>query len=71
MVRDYKALEKLSPSWETELQRLSPDVILWPTGKPLSTLLRHDPRWEVLYRDRTAVVFARRGAGRATHAENP
>ena len=60
MVRDHKALEELSPDWEKVLGRLNPDLILWPSDKPLAVLLKSDPRWRVLYRDRTATVFARR-----------
>lgn len=60
MMRDYEALENLSPSWESVLRERNPDVILWPAKKPLAVILRRDPRWRVIYQDETAVIFTRR-----------
>jgi hypothetical protein len=60
MVRDLKTLEHLSPSWRQRLNQLDPDVILWPADKPLAIILRNDPEWRTLYRDKKAAVFARK-----------
>jgi hypothetical protein len=59
MMRDYDDLEKLSPNWRSTLTKLNPDVILWPSNKPLAVILRGDPGWRVIYQDDVALVFAR------------
>ena len=60
MRRDLKAFQSLSGDLDKELQRLNPDVILWPADKPLAVVLRRDSHWQVLYQDKKAVVFGRR-----------
>ena len=59
MMRDYEALEKLSPNWRSVLRERDPDVILWPVSKPLAVVLRAAPGWRVASEDCTAVVFVR------------
>lgn len=57
MTKQLEGLEELSPRWEDQLRELNPDVVLWPTAKPLAVLLRRDPDWRIIYEDKTAVVF--------------
>lgn len=55
------ALENLSPNWERYLKRYNPDVIVWSPQMPLAIILRSEPDWRIVYEDKTAVVFVRRG----------
>lgn len=59
MVADYKALEKLSPNWQSQLKKLNPDVILWPVNDPLVIVLRKSTDWRVIYEDDTSAIFAK------------
>jgi hypothetical protein len=55
------------PGWSTDPELGRARLVIAATGKPLTSLLRGDPRFAVAYEDGVAVVFTRKAAAeRAT-----
>jgi hypothetical protein len=46
-----------STAWKKDAELYRAGVIIAQTGKPLTHLLRHDPRYHLVYEDNTAAVF--------------
>jgi hypothetical protein len=57
----YLAVNYLASGWPDVLNRSHPDAILLPSNHPLVTLLKQDPNWHLLERDRVATLFTRTG----------
>ncbi|MEO6796917.1 MAG: hypothetical protein ABI401_15165 [Candidatus Dormibacter sp.] len=57
----YLAVNYLASGWPDVLNRYHPDAILLPSNHPLATLLKQDPNWHLLERDRVATLFTRTG----------
>lgn len=58
---NYQALLSAAPEWHGIMSRYDFDVALLPFDWPLGSVLEHDPDWELVYRDRLARLFVRRG----------
>ena len=46
-----------SIAWEKDPELLRARLIIAQTGKPLTHLIRGDPRYRLVYEDNTAAVF--------------
>jgi hypothetical protein len=57
---DYKVLQGASPKWPEVLARYGFERALLPADWPLGSILERDPAWQLVYRDKQAVLFARR-----------
>jgi hypothetical protein len=51
-----------STAWENDPELLRARVIIAQTGKPLTYLIRRDPRYQLVYEDNTAAVFVLDGS---------
>jgi hypothetical protein len=58
---DYRTLFGAEPGWVELLDRYGFDLALLPHDWPLSTMLERQPGWRVVYRDKVAVLYARKG----------
>ena len=58
---DYLALLRAQPTSPDILNRYEADVVLWPKGHPLVTLLQTQPEWKTVYADKGWVVLIRSG----------
>jgi hypothetical protein len=58
---DYEVLMSAAPQWSEILSRYDFNIALLPLDWPLGSVLERDPRWELVYRDRLARLFVRRG----------
>jgi hypothetical protein len=52
-------LEKLQPGWSQYLDHHHVRYVLWRRSLPLTQALMLDPKWQLIFRDRTSVVFKR------------
>lgn len=59
LLHDDAMLEKLQPGWRPYLERNHVRFVLWKRSLPLAQALRLDPRWRLVFRDHTSVVFER------------
>jgi hypothetical protein len=50
------------PDWRKPLERLGIQTVIISPTAPLSSLLREDDSWRMVYEDRQAVVFTRSGS---------
>lgn len=57
---DYKVLQGAGPRWPEVLARYGFERALLPADWPLGSILQRDPAWQLVYRDKQAVLFARR-----------
>jgi len=57
--REYLDLMNAAPDWESIMTRRRFDLALVPAEWPLAQLLMRDPRWQVRYLDRQAVLLER------------
>ncbi|MFB3826366.1 MAG: hypothetical protein ACE15B_06335 [Bryobacteraceae bacterium] len=58
--RQYQSLMSATGPWESVFERYAFQFALLPHDWPLQAVLARDPRWRLVYRDRTAALFARR-----------
>jgi hypothetical protein len=59
LLHDDQVLEKLQPGWSDYLEREHVRYVLWKRSLPLTQALMLDPGWNLVFRDRTSVVFER------------
>ncbi|HLI82263.1 MAG TPA: hypothetical protein VKV17_00005, partial [Bryobacteraceae bacterium] len=57
---DYKILQGAGRKWQEVLTRYGFERALLPADWPLGSILERDPNWQIVYRDKQAVLFARR-----------
>jgi hypothetical protein len=57
---DYKVLQGAGRKWQELLARYGFERALLPADWPLGSILQRDPDWELVYRDKQALLFARR-----------
>jgi hypothetical protein len=48
------------PDWATDHDLMSASIIIGPAKAALSTVLRSDPRFQLVYQDELAAVFVPR-----------
>lgn len=60
VVRDYLTISAVQPGWEQALQRHQVDWVIYSTESALVKHLDSLPDWQLMYRDQTASVLARR-----------
>lgn len=60
MLGRWARIAYLRPGWRETLDADRVDYVVDATGAPLSTVLAADPRWKLVYRDQTAVIYVRR-----------
>ena len=58
---EHVEIDGLHPRWRQTLDRLGFGLVFIRARSPLAVVLRASPDWEVLYEDRIAAVFGRRG----------
>ncbi len=58
-IEDYLTIIKAQPGALSLLEKYEPELILINKNKPLNELLKHSLTWKPVYRDETAVVYAR------------
>lgn len=58
--RQYLDLMNAAPNWETIVDQYRFDLALLPFEWPLAQLMMRDPRWEVRFLDRQAILLERR-----------
>jgi hypothetical protein len=46
------------PDWATDAQLMKAGVVIGPVTAPLTQVLRMDPRFQLVYEDKAAAVFA-------------
>ncbi len=63
---DYYRILNAEPGWREALDRYQVDWVMVFHDRPLVGWLEHDPLWQRIYADETAVVFVRHQAG-ASH----
>src|SRR5262245_12068395 len=63
---DYYRILNAEPGWREALERYQVDWVMVFHDRPLVGWLEHDPLWQRIYADQTAVVFVRHQAG-ASH----
>jgi hypothetical protein len=59
-MRDYYRALNGEPGWQEVLDRYQVDWIMIFPDRPLAPWLAHDPAWQRIYADQTAMVFVRR-----------
>jgi hypothetical protein len=59
--RSY-AIWNAQPGWAADPDLQRANLVIGPVTEPLTQLLRHDPRFELVYEDRLAAVFVARKA---------
>jgi hypothetical protein len=59
IIADYFTLARSAPGWDAVLKREDIQVILWPRGDPLVTLVEDTGQWRVLYQDHARVLLVR------------
>lgn len=59
---DYLAFNDARPGAARVLDAYPNDFVLMPTGSPAYTLMMHQARWRLIYRDPVATLFARAGS---------
>lgn len=57
---DYQALMDVDMAWDDVLARYDVSVVVWSAAHPLSSVLRADGHWKVVYADTGWVVAERR-----------
>lgn len=57
---DYKELMGAGHGWPEIIARYGFEVALLPYDWPLGSILERDPEWELVYRDKVALVLVRR-----------
>jgi hypothetical protein len=58
---DYQELLAAGPKWREAVERYGFETALLPLDWPLGAVLEREPGWDVVYRDRVAVVLVRNG----------
>ncbi len=48
---------QVQPDWEKFLNERKVDCVLAPTAGSLANILKETPTWNLIYEDRTAVLF--------------
>ena len=62
-IRQYLILTHAEPGWQSVVEQWQIRTVLLPSDSTLANLLREVPRdWRVVYEDKVAVVFERRGS---------
>jgi hypothetical protein len=59
-LRNYLKTVRVTPDWENFLNDKHVNWALVPTGSSLDNMLKQTARWNVVYRDDTAILFARK-----------
>ena len=59
IISDYFTLAEARPGWDTVLRRENIQVIVWPRGDPLVTLVEDTGHWRVRYQDPRRVLLVR------------
>jgi hypothetical protein len=59
---DHLEVAEVRPRWRETLERSGARLTLIRARSPLAIVLRASPDWEVLYEDRVAVLFGKRGS---------
>jgi hypothetical protein len=58
--RDYVKIFAVEPGWESVMERLPVEYVLWPTGEePIYNSLLKNGRWRFVYGDAVSVLIAR------------
>ncbi|HEX3000512.1 MAG TPA: hypothetical protein VHR86_09790 [Armatimonadota bacterium] len=57
--RDYLAVERLQPGWQSILQRYGIDTVVYTRGSALCAALRVEPGWKLVYADAVAEIYRR------------
>jgi hypothetical protein len=60
LTRQYEQVLTLSAGWEQVLETYRVGWVILPPGEALALELGDDPAWQVVFRDATAVILARR-----------
>jgi hypothetical protein len=60
VITDYLQARQQPERWQYLAQRYHIEVVVWPSGQPLTQTLRADPNWRVAHSDGKATVFVRR-----------
>lgn len=59
-LKNYLKAVRVTPDWESFLNDKHVNWALVPTGSSLDNMLKQTARWNVAYRDDTAILFARK-----------
>ena len=58
-LQDYQDVQTLRSDWRQVLDRYGVDYIVYNSGEALDNVLRGDPGWHEVYRDKVAVIYVR------------
>lgn len=59
LTREYARIAGTLPGWREGLDERSIELVIVPSGSPLSAALADEPGWRTAHRDSTAVVYQR------------
>jgi hypothetical protein len=59
---DYTKVSHATDEWMQTLDKYRVDVVMWPKGSGLVTLLDRQPEWQRIFLDKVSVVYVRRSA---------
>jgi hypothetical protein len=62
LMQAYIQLALLAPGWRATLAHWNIDLALLSTSSPLADAIGHEPGWQPVYCDSTAVLFRRTGS---------
>jgi len=60
LVRDYEQILHSDAGWENKLDQYTIQWILVPPEERIAQTLYQDAKWEVMYKDQTAIIFRKR-----------
>lgn len=60
VLEDYRTLNTASLGWDSVLDQVEAQVVIWKRDHPLSTALAADPRWRIEFSDAAWVLAKRR-----------
>jgi hypothetical protein len=63
ITKDFIRFSDADRRWREILDKYRIDVVVWKQDQPVVRLLDTDVSWELVYRDKTAVVYVRRPPG--------
>lgn len=55
----YLKTAYVQDGWQSYLDALAPDFVIWPRGEPFAQMLANRPEWARVYADPVAVIYVR------------